>query len=225
MPPAVVLFDIDGTLIRRAGPHHREALVSAVRNVTGVETSLDGIPTGGMLDRDILRAMMSAAGAEANLIEGSMARIVAEAQDVYSGLTPDLRRTLCPGVRACLRRLMSAGIPLGLVTGNLTGIAWKKMEHSGLLRYFRFGAFAEQAGTRAGLVEIALRQARRRGWLRRETPVSLVGDHPNDIRAAKLNDIRSVAVATGIVPRSALAAHSPDLLLSDLRSMEVGMFL
>jgi phosphoglycolate phosphatase-like HAD superfamily hydrolase len=154
-----------------------------------------------------------------------MARIVAEAQDVYSGLTPDLRRTLCPGVRACLRRLMSAGIPLGLVTGNLTGIAWKKMEHSGLLRYFRFGAFAEQAGTRAGLVEIALRQARRRGWLRRETPVSLVGDHPNDIRAAKLNDIRSVAVATGIVPRSALAAHSPDLLLSDLRSMEVGMFL
>jgi beta-phosphoglucomutase-like phosphatase (HAD superfamily) len=32
---ALVLFDIDGTLVRRAGPHHREALVEAVRAPTG----------------------------------------------------------------------------------------------------------------------------------------------------------------------------------------------
>ena len=31
MTQALVLFDIDGTLLRRAGPHHREALVKAVR--------------------------------------------------------------------------------------------------------------------------------------------------------------------------------------------------
>ena len=35
--PALVLFDIDGTLIRRAGPHHRQALVDAVRKITGVK--------------------------------------------------------------------------------------------------------------------------------------------------------------------------------------------
>ena len=39
--PALVLFDIDGTLIRRAGPHHRQALVDAVRHVTGLETTTD----------------------------------------------------------------------------------------------------------------------------------------------------------------------------------------
>src|ERR1022692_2788549 len=39
--PALVLFDIDGTLVRRAGPHHRQALVDAVRRVTGLETSTD----------------------------------------------------------------------------------------------------------------------------------------------------------------------------------------
>jgi len=33
--PALVLFDIDGTLVRRAGPHHRQALVDAVHRVTG----------------------------------------------------------------------------------------------------------------------------------------------------------------------------------------------
>ena len=42
--PGLVLFDIDGTLIRRAGPHHRQALIDAVRHVTGLETTTDHIP-------------------------------------------------------------------------------------------------------------------------------------------------------------------------------------
>src|SRR5882724_11301062 len=50
---ALVLFDIDGTLVRRAGAHHREALVEAVRRTVGLETTTDGVPVSGMLDRDI----------------------------------------------------------------------------------------------------------------------------------------------------------------------------
>jgi beta-phosphoglucomutase-like phosphatase (HAD superfamily) len=59
---SAVLFDIDGTLIRHAGPHHRQALVKAVRRVTGLETTTDNIDTSGKLDRDIIREMMSRAG-------------------------------------------------------------------------------------------------------------------------------------------------------------------
>lgn len=225
MHRALVLFDIDGTLIRRAGPHHREALTEAVRSVTGIAASLDAIPTHGMLDRDLVRAMLGAAGADPELIESCMPHIVSEAQRLYECARPDLRRKLCPGVRTVLRRLHAARVPLGLVTGNLTAIGWKKMEHAGLLRYFRFGAFAEQASTRGELVAIALTKARRAGWLGSDTTVSLIGDHPNDIRAAKLNRIRSVAVATGNVPRSRLVAHSPDVLLSDLRCLKLEMLL
>jgi phosphoglycolate phosphatase-like HAD superfamily hydrolase len=224
-PSALVLFDIDGTLIRRAGPHHRDALAEAVRRVTGFETSLDRIPTHGSLDRDLIAAMLLRAGASGELIRAAMPGIVEEAQSVYASMRPDLRRALCPGVRPVLRRLYASGVPLGLVTGNLTAIGWKKMENAGLNRYFRFGAFAEQAETRAGLVAIALRQARRAGWLRAETRATLVGDHPNDVLAAKLNGIRSVAVATGMVPRSALVAHSPDVLLPDLRCLKLEMLL
>jgi phosphoglycolate phosphatase-like HAD superfamily hydrolase len=225
MARALVLFDIDGTLIRRAGPHHRDALAEAVRRVTGFTTSLDGIPTHGSLDRDLIAAMLRRSGASRQVIADSMASIILEAQKIYSAMRPDLRQKLCPGVRSILRRLYAARVPLGLVTGNLTAIGWKKMEHAGLNRYFRFGAFAEQAETRAGLVAIALRQARRAGWLRRDTAATLIGDHPNDVRAAKLNGIRSVAVATGMVPRSALVAHSPDVLLPDLRCLKLEMLL
>ena len=55
---ALVLFDIDGTLLRRAGSHHKDALLTAVREVTGHDTSFDRIPTGGMLDRDLIRALL-----------------------------------------------------------------------------------------------------------------------------------------------------------------------
>lgn len=225
MARAVVLFDIDGTLIRRAGPHHRDALISAIRNVSGLRTSFDGIDTSGRLDRDLIRIMMAQAGAGEAHIALCMPAIVEQAQSIYCSEKRDLRRKICPGVRAALARLYASGIPLGLVTGNLTTIGWAKMENAGLARYFRFGAFAEQAATRAGLVAIALRHARRSGWLRPDTPVSLVGDHPNDIFAAKINKIRSIAVATGVVRRALLAAHSPDVLLPDLRCMKLEMFL
>src|SRR6476660_4266235 len=59
---ALVLFDIDGTLVRRAGPHHREALVYAIRRITGLETTTEGIPVQGMLDPDIITVMMRRAG-------------------------------------------------------------------------------------------------------------------------------------------------------------------
>ena len=68
----MVLFDIDGTLIRRAGPHHRQALVDAVRAITGIETTTEGVPVQGMLDRDILTVMLRNAGGSATLVRRAM---------------------------------------------------------------------------------------------------------------------------------------------------------
>src|SRR6202022_3342374 len=127
-------------LMRRAGPHHRQALVAAVRRVTGLETTTEHIPVHGMLDRDILTRMMADAGASRRLIERSMPAIVEAAQRIYVQSVPDLQRKTCPGVRRLLYNLQRRGIPLGLVTGNLTRIGWKKLERAGLKRYFQFGA-------------------------------------------------------------------------------------
>ncbi len=214
-----MLFDIDGTLLRRAGPHHRQALIDAVRRATGVETTTDGVPVQGMLDRDILARMLSNAGVSAARIRRHMPTMVALAQRIYARTCPDLRRRVCPGARMLLYKLSRRGIPAGLVTGNLTRIGWTKMERAGLKPYLRFGAFAELAKDRAGLVRIALRHARRQGWIDRSSPVSLIGDHPNDIRAARANGVRSIAVATGLSPAEELAEHAPDILVPDLRAL------
>src|SRR5687767_14782575 len=102
---AMVLFDIDGTLVRRSGPHHRQALVEAVRQVAGIETTTEGIAVQGMLDRDIVRDMLLAAGIKPSAIRRLMPEIVRRAQSVYTRGCPDLRRKVCPGVRMALRRL------------------------------------------------------------------------------------------------------------------------
>lgn len=219
----LVLFDIDGTLLRRAGPHHRRALAEAVRRVTGLETTTDGIPVAGMLDRDILAAMLRSAGASPTEIHRAMPALVVEAQRLYARSCPDLRRKVCPGARMLLYRLARRNIPAGLVTGNLTRIGWKKMERAGLKRYLRFGAFSELARDRAGLVRIAVAYARKQGWISRSSPVALIGDHINDIRAAQANGVRSIAVATGLLSAAELARHCPDLLVPDLRALSPEM--
>jgi phosphoglycolate phosphatase len=222
---ALVLFDIDGTLIRRAGPHHRQALVDAVRHVTGLDTTTDHIPVHGMLDPDILARMMLDASATPAQVRSAMPAIIEKAQALYVRRCPDLSEKLCPGVARLLDSLTRRGIPLALVTGNLTRIGWRKMQRCGLRDYFRFGAFAEMARDRAGLARLAIRHARRQRWIEKGATVSLVGDAPSDIVAAKANQARAIAVHTGISTREELAAHQPDVLVEDLSALELEMLL
>jgi phosphoglycolate phosphatase len=218
-----VLFDIDGTLVRRAGPHHREALVYGVRRITGLESTTDGIPVQGMLDPDILTIMMRRAGASGAEIRQAMPEIWKAAEQYYRRVCPVLEDKHCPGVAPLLERLTRRGILLGLVTGNLTRIGWRKLARAGLRDYFRFGAFGEMARTRTGLAKLAIRQARREGWIARGVPISLIGDSPADVAAAHGSGSRAIAVATGLTPAGELAATGPDYLLRDLRELRLRM--
>ena len=221
---ALVLFDIDGTLVRRAGPHHRRALERAVRRVAGLDVSLDQVDCSGRLDGDLIRELLLAGGgAEAG---ARQIQLVADAAErIYVRSCPPIEDKLCPGVRAVLERLRRERVALALVTGNLPRIAWKKMRQAGIAEFFDFGAFAGQAETRAELAAMAIEQARRSHVVPDDCRISLIGDHPNDVQAAKMNGIQSIAVATGVSSREDLAACEPDWLLSDLRDLRLRMIL
>lgn len=220
---ALVFFDIDGTLTRRAGPHHRDAMVVGIRRVTGLETTTDGIPVQGMLDPVILATMMRRAGAKASQVREAMPAIMRAAERYYLRVCPVLHDKHCPGVKPLLDRLMRRNILLALVTGNLTRIGWRKLERAGLSDYFRFGAFGEMAKTRAGLAKLAIRQARREKLISHDAPISLIGDATSDIMAAHANGIRAISVQTGITPVEELRRLRPHLLLKDLRELRLWM--
>ena len=66
-------------------------------------------------------------------------------------------------------------------------------------------------------------EALRRRWIAADAPVTLVGDAPSDVLAARDNRIRSIAVQTGITPVEQLVSNRPDLLLRDLRELRLRM--
>ena len=223
---SLVLFDIDGTLLRNAGAHHKNALVAGIKQATGIATTLDGVPTAGMLDRDLIRGMLRAAGATERNIKAAMAIAVTESQTAYlRDCAPDLSDCLCPGVVPFLSDLKSHGFVMGVVTGNLGQIGWRKLELAGIRDYFSTGAFAEDGVTRKRLAQVAASRARRNGLVPPKSKVSLIGDHANDIEAARANRFRAIGVATGIMSFEELKNSTPDILVRDLRELSISRLL
>jgi phosphoglycolate phosphatase len=164
---------------------------------------------------------MGDAGADPGHIANHMAAIVESAQEIYGDLCPDLRDKVCNGVPEFLAVLEQRGVPAGLVTGNLTGIGWRKLTQAGLRHYFSFGAFAEMGDTRSELVRLAIETAKHLALADQHTRITLIGDHPNDIEAAHNNGIPCVAVSTGLVTYQELSQYNPDYLVEDLRSFDL----
>jgi phosphoglycolate phosphatase len=222
---ALVLFDIDGTLLRGAGPHHKLALVEGVRRVTGYQGSLDRVGTHGRLDRDLLGILLLDAGLSKLRIREVMPVTMRQAEQAYlESAPPSLVDRLCPGVLPLLEQLLDAGCCLGVVSGNLTAIGWRKLELSSIRRHFALGAFSEQEATRALIAKAAIRQARKSGLITRKTPISLVGDHANDVLAAHANRIRAIATGTGLGYNQELSAAAPHLFVDDLTRLALGHF-
>src|SRR5438105_7966251 len=66
------LLDIDGTLLVTRDLVHYNALNRAIREVYGVEATIDGIPYHGKTDLGILRAVLERAGTSADVFEARM---------------------------------------------------------------------------------------------------------------------------------------------------------
>jgi phosphoglycolate phosphatase len=212
-----VLFDIDGTLIRRSGPAHREALQYAARQVFQVPATIDGIPVHGQLDTGILQVMLRREGVPVREIRAAMPELIRLTEERYAIHAPaSLKANLCPGVENLLEGLRQREVPLVLVTGNFPSIGWRKLELAGIRDYFLDGAFAGMRSTRTALARYAIRRAKQQGWATMDASIALIGDSPNDIAAARANGIRSVAVATGIDTLDELRGHAPGVLVETL---------
>lgn len=220
MPSSLVLFDIDGTLVRRTGPYHLKALIEGVRQVTGADASTDGIPVHGMLDPAILTIMLQRIAVPPEEIPLLIPRINTIAEHFYLETVPDLRDKTCPGVPALLEALSARQVHMVLVTGNLTRIGWRKLEQAGIHHHFRYGAFGEMAPTRSLLATLAIQQARQQKLIDNASRISLIGDTPQDVKAARDNAITAIGVRTGITPQGEMEAAAPDILLDDLTTLD-----
>jgi phosphoglycolate phosphatase len=202
------LFDIDGTLLNSRDAVHYFAFRNTIRNVLGIEASIEGVPVHGNTDVGILRAVLQRAGLNNAAIDTHMPQIVtqmcAEVQQNQAQLNPEL----CPSILELVAHLRSRNKLLGVASGNLETIAWLKLEKAGLRSMFAFGSFSFPRELRAEIFQHGIDLARRR--MGERASVTVVGDTPSDIEAARAVGVPVIAIATGVYNFAQLQAHNPD---------------
>jgi phosphoglycolate phosphatase len=186
---------------------------------------MEGIATAGTLDRDLIALMLGRTGWSHADIGGVLDEIVIACHTSYGqNCLADLRDRVCPGLPGLLEELKSRGAMLGVVSGNLREIGRRKLELAGLWSYFSVSAFSEVGETRSELARKAAGRADPSEMAGAFGRISLIGDHLNDVAAAKANGFQSVAVATGMSSVEELALVSPDVLLQDLTEADPALF-
>ncbi|MGI9102360.1 MAG: HAD family hydrolase [Terriglobales bacterium] len=206
------LFDIDGTLLNTRDGVHYYAFRNALRELFGIEGTIDGVPVHGNTDPGILRAVLERAGITGDEFERKLPLLTRHMCDEVRRNAAAIRVELCPSIPDLVSSLHAAGKLLGVVSGNLEPIGWAKIEAAKLRGYFAFGSFSDHNEKREDIFRHGIAEARQR--LGRDAAVCIVGDTPSDIAAARTVGAPIIAVATGIFPREQLLALGPTLCVS-----------
>ncbi len=218
----LVLFDIDGTLLK-VGSVNRRILVDALREVYGTPGSAESHNFAGKMDSVIIFEVLRNAG----LPDEEIAALFDKARETYIEMFRSNTRpsdvTLLAGVRELLEEL--SGMPelfLGLLTGNFEESGRHKLELPGINHFFPFGAFADDGRHRNELPPAAVEKA---FWITGKIftgkDVVIIGDTEHDVMCARTHKARSIAVASGTYSAEELKKHEPDVLFENLSSTGV----
>ncbi|WP_251106697.1 HAD family hydrolase [Alloacidobacterium dinghuense] len=212
------LFDIDGTLLRSRDRIHYESFFESVRAVMGHELVLDGVTLSGNTDPGILYDAFRLAELDPEHWQPMLADVLEHMRTTVAAQRAQMNLQKMPGVDEMLAYLHSKGAALGIGTGNLESIGWLKLEVLGVRHWFTFGGFADNFPVRADMIADAAKQARNLKGA--DATVCVVGDTPFDIKAAKANQLPTIAVATGHYSFEELMQHQPEVCVSTLAALQ-----
>jgi phosphoglycolate phosphatase len=222
----LLLFDIDGTLLRGATRAHAAALLSALASLHGVDPDAAGIrvEAAGRTDGEIARLILLDAGISAERIDDRAEAVREETCRIFAETCDeDLSGSVIAGIPSLLEWLAGTGdVRLSLVTGNFEPVARLKLRRAGIGRWFEpgQGGFGSDSEDRLALPPIARRRAGDRpGYPFPRERTVVVGDTPRDIACAHADGLRCIAVTTG--PFAAEQLGAADGVARDMAELRV----
>jgi phosphoglycolate phosphatase len=190
----------------------------AFEELFDIPDAFRGIPMAGRTDAWILTDAAVAHGIPRD--SSALARfpelyVLHLARELAS---PGPRKGMMPGVRELLDALSQRDDAyVALLTGNYEAGAQLKLDYFDLWRYFRCGAFGDDAPDRNGLLPRAVaRAAACGGPCVTPSDAIVIGDTPLDIACAASGGARSIGVATGSHTVEQLRAAGADVVFEDL---------
>jgi phosphoglycolate phosphatase-like HAD superfamily hydrolase len=220
----VLLFDIDGTLIR-AGGAGRLALNAACAKLYRKRDACSELSLAGRTDLwNFRQAFINAKGRKPSPRElEALHQEYLDQLPRYVNLALKKKTYILPsGIKGLLRRLSKdERVLLGLGTGNMERGARIKLEPSGFNAYFLFGGFGSDAFHRPTLLRRAVRRAEKLAKKPIDgADVYVIGDTPLDVSAGKKAGFKTVGVGTGFARWEELVASKPDHLAKDFRGVD-----
>jgi phosphoglycolate phosphatase len=219
----ILLWDIDGTLIRSTRPGgYKEYTIPVLEELFGTAGQLAEMHVSGMTDLQIFVEALGNHGVTHDHLRERIhvlsERLTAEARKVTGNGGNFFE--LLPGVRETLEALENhPRYRSALLTGNIESMAYLKMELVGLEKFFTLpGAFGDESHNRRDLPVLAADRIRKHLQLDLAPEQFIViGDTPNDIDCARHFGARAVAVGTGrFYSDEEILEHAPDKFLPDL---------
>ena len=215
----LALFDIDGTLVRGARCHY-QAFVESVKKFYGFEEDISGINYAGKTDPQILREVLELGRFSEEEIKRNFRNCQEYMVQYYLKNVHKEHVRALDGTSELLKELQQEKTLLGLVTGNLKPIAYAKLGQVGLDDYFPFGGFGSDYEDRYLLVKKALELAKvQYGYEGKK--IFVIGDTPRDVHAARVYDLKTIAVATGRYSVKDLENCGADYVLRDLKDKDM----
>ena len=215
----LVFFDIDNTLIQSSSGHI-QALLECIKDVYGIEASINAINHHGMTDQEIIVLLLEKYGVDNGTIQLHLNACVECMPLKYAEIVKSEDIVMLGGVFELLASLDQNGFILGLVTGNLEKIARAKLKKIGINHFFKMGGFGSDHINRTELAKIAIQRAKDRFNIQPHSKTFLFGDTPSDIKAARAAGSTAVGVATGIYAAEQLQSAGADKVLQNLEDAE-----
>jgi phosphoglycolate phosphatase-like HAD superfamily hydrolase len=220
--PILVLFDVDETLVHTGGAGARSWTV-AFDKLYGIPADIGAHTSAGETDPEVagetFRGVLHRDPTPDELSRLYAEYLLALADEILA--SKDYR--VLPGAEHALVTLGQAGVMLGLVSGAMEGAARTKLMPGNLNRFFIFGSYGSDSPDRAELTKLAVEKATRLHGALTPDRVSVIGDTPRDIEAARAAGAVSVGVATGHYSTDELAAAHADHVLGSLEETFPGL--
>ena len=212
----LVLFDIDGTLVR-GGPA-KQAFHHALVHAYGTAGDIQVHDFAGKTDPQIARELLTGAGLADRDVDEGLPRLWGRYLEELETRLLDLPMELLPGVAELLEALdAEGGVALGLLTGNISGGARLKLGSVGIAGRFAVGSYGSDHEERDCLPAIAIERARAHYGVEFErSRVVVVGDTPRDVKCGLHEGVRTLAVATGRFGAGDLEKAGAHAVFSDL---------
>ena len=202
------LFDIDGTLLVSDDAVHYFAFCHTLKMLSGRSMNLEGVTTHGNTDIGILRDALTLGGIHEEQWRQQLNQACAAMGSFVSAHKEELRVRLLPHVHDILNHLQQRGAILGVATGNLKTIGRLKLAAGGIINFFTAGSYSDQDENRRDVFRRALLSVQEQ--IGSKSKICIIGDTPEDIRAARCNGEDIIAVATGVYSIEELLAEHPN---------------